>query len=87
MTAYAFHAPTWHVIHRSHPGGRIVFACRMAIDYVPVLTATDPLAKLRCPACDRELKRQPAVQLHVDPVIEVDTEGEWNWQATEGGES
>lgn len=84
MTVWALHSPVWHIVHTSHPGGRIVFACRMAIDYVPVHTATDPLASLRCPACDRELKRQPAVLLHVDPVVEiVDSDRDWHEGETE----
>jgi len=75
----------WHAIRTSTPGLRIVFACLESIPYVdnaPTSTSPDP----RCPACDRELRRQPAVRLHVDPVIEVTEEGEWNWQATEGGD-
>jgi len=78
----------WHAIRTSTPGLRIVFACLASIQYVtdaPTSTTVDP--QHRCPACDRELRRQPAVLLHVDPVIEVTEEGEWNWQATKGEES
>lgn len=54
MTIYLHHSPQWHILRAAHPGGRIVTACLLAVDYHAVHVATDKPPQGVCPACERE---------------------------------